>query len=73
MTGIFVNYRSADSGWAVLLDRELSARFGPDSDRYDIGRLVTEITEYLPNNTQRHRLSLPVAPASPPCRLHPIP
>jgi TIR domain len=31
MTGIFVNYRSTDSGWAVLLDRELSARFGPDA------------------------------------------
>jgi TIR domain len=31
MTTIFLNYRSADSGWAVLLDHELSARFGTDN------------------------------------------
>jgi hypothetical protein len=29
MAGIFVCYRNVDSGWAVLLDRELSSRFGP--------------------------------------------
>ncbi|WP_322768326.1 toll/interleukin-1 receptor domain-containing protein [Frankia sp. Cr1] len=28
---IFVNYRGTGSAWAVLLDRELSARFGPEN------------------------------------------
>ncbi|WP_322754048.1 toll/interleukin-1 receptor domain-containing protein [Frankia sp. Cas3] len=31
MLRIFVNYRGTGSAWAVLLDRELSARFGPDN------------------------------------------
>ncbi|WP_157254534.1 toll/interleukin-1 receptor domain-containing protein [Nonomuraea typhae] len=30
MAGIFINYRGTDSAWAVLLDRVLSERFGPD-------------------------------------------
>lgn len=30
MAGIFLSHRSADSGWAVLLDRELSRHFGKD-------------------------------------------
>jgi hypothetical protein len=31
MSGIFVNHRNADNGWAVLLDRELSRRLGASS------------------------------------------
>jgi hypothetical protein len=30
MTLVFINYRSNDSAWAVLLDRELSQQFGSD-------------------------------------------
>ena len=30
MAGIFVNYRGRDSAWAVLLDRELTERFGQE-------------------------------------------